>query len=332
MRYLIVSKKGKSLGLAHRLEQEGHGVIMHIVQPASQRKGAGLVSILRTPRPIMDSDGIYNLSAIEWLMSTARPDITIFDSPSTHVMATRMQGSGHRVLGVITDVIADCHERSPYSVTGFFNGTKFLDICARVTHYNALFNDDIGPRTPMGATCEFIDGHPILNDLAVRLRATAYRGPVVAYLEPSGVLRDYFVGFSPVTNLLFEGLAGSVSQLFVDCVNGMDTPITRVTKYAAAVRVTLPPFPYWSGQRVPCETIHGINEGNLKHFWPNDLCYNQGVYSTTGESNDLGYFTARGDTVREAQRRVYRTIRNLAAPAIQYRTDIGATNKEVVHV
>lgn len=329
MRYLIVSEKGKSVGLARKLESEGHAVQVHIVQPASQRKGVGLVSILRTPRAIMDSDGAYNLSAIEWLMTTARPDITIFDSSSTHVMATRMQSSGHRVLGCTTDVVQDCHERSYFSVTGFFNGTKFMGGCSRVTHYDALFNDDIGPRTPMGMTCEFIDQHAVLNDLAVRLRATTYRGPVVAYLEPAGMLRDWFAGFSASTYLLFEGLAGSVSQLFVDCVNGIDSHAMTVAKFAAAVRVTLPPFPY---RAKAVETpILGIDEGNLKHFWPNDLCYNQGIYSTAGESNDLGYFTARGDSVREAQRRVYRTIRNLQAESLQYRTDIGALNKEVIH-
>lgn len=327
MRYLIVSEKGKAAGLARRLESEGHGVSMHIVSTTSHRKAQGLVSIIRTPRPIMDSDGIYNLSAIEWLMSTARPDITIFDSPTTHVMATRMQSSGHRVLGCVTDVIQDCHERSYYSVTGFFNGTCFMGASAKTTHYDALFNDDIGPRTPMGMICEFIDRSTVLDDLIGKLRATSYRGPVTAYLEPSGALRDWFAGFSPVAYLLFEGVAGSISPLFTACVNGIDSDWMPAAKFAAAVRVTLPPFPY---RAKAAETvIQGIDDGNLKHFWPNDLCYNQGVYSTTGESNDLGYLTARGDTVREAQRRVYRTIRNLVAPELQYRTDIGALNKEV---
>ena len=335
MKYLIVSEKGKSLGLARRLEQEGHGVLMHIVAPASQKKGQGLASILRTPRPIMDSEGVYNLSAIEWLMSTARPDITLFDSPITHVMATRMQNAGYRVLGVNTEVFSSPVERTPLSVNAFFNGTRFMAPFTLTQHYYALFNDDLGPRTPMGMTAEFID--PIHNfakllqeTVAPTLRKTTYHGPVTAYINLEGSISDYFAGFSTVDNLLFEALSGSISQLLVDCANGVDANHMTVAKNAVAVRATLPPFPYGNTQQT--SSIFGLNEGNLKHFWPNDLAYAEDTYSTTGESNDLGYFTARGNSVQEAKKRVYRTLHNLESPHYrQYRTDIGAQRSELAH-
>lgn len=335
MRYLVVSSEGRSVGLARKLEAEGHAAFMHIIKPNCQRKGAGIVSVIKTPRPIMDGDGVYNLSAIDWLMSTARPDITIFDSPTTHVMATRMQQAGHRVIGTTSDV-KDRAQRAlnvgRSYVEAYFNGQRFLEPFTFFVPYLNLFNENLGPICPsMGAMGKFLDRSSSVSKLLTavepELRSTSYRGPVTASLTQDMHLEAYYTDLSESNFLLYEALQGSLSQLFVDVVNGIDQDHDVVEPYAIAVRTSLPPFPYTQDSRAYSTeelTIEGIDDGNLKHLYPNDLCMNQGRWTTTAESNDIGTFTARGSSVREAQRRVYRTVKNIRANALQYRTDIGS--------
>jgi phosphoribosylamine-glycine ligase len=67
----------------------------------------------------------------------------------------------------------------------------------------------------------------------------------------------------------------------------------------------------------------GLNEGNLKHIWFEDVYFKDG-YSCARSSGALGFVTARGVQVREARRRAYRTVRDLGIPYPLYRTDVGS--------
>jgi len=337
MRYLIVSRNGASLGLAQKLEREGHTVCVHIVNQECQRKGVGLVSIIKTPRPIKDRDGVYNISAVEWLMNTARPDITIFDSPDTHIMATRMQLAGRHVIGTTTDTVPNPRDAgltpaqySQYALETWFNGNKFVPPNTLLTRYTKLFNSNKGPYCPStGAVSRRIETltqyEPQLDPIVMHLRKTSYRGPVTLYLSSeSGEVEDYEAGMSPENFLCYENLKGDLSTLLTDIVYANNTQHELIEEHSVMVRLTLPPWPYKIPSECASTTVRGIDDANLRHLWLDDIQLVGEEYVTTGADNNIGFVTARGESVKEARRRVYRTIQNLDLDTLQCRTDIAA--------
>lgn len=334
MRYLIVSSEGKSVGLARKLEKEGHSVNVHIVRPSCQRKAAGVVSVLKTPRPIMDAEGVYNISAVEHLMGAARPDITIFDAPDMRTMATRMQKAGHRVIGATEDAPTALHSERDggrvAAVEAWFNGEKFVAPFSVSFLYEKLMVGDVGPYAPgsMGMITMFVPrANPmaqlLVNHLEVPLRASSYRGPARVYTNLAHQVVGQEVSLGPTNYGTYESLFGSISQFLVSIVNGSEMQHRTLTDYVVSVRISLPPWPYSVHEQAQYR-VPGINEGNLKHLWMNDLAYSAtDGWHTTGESNDIGFVTARGEKAGEAVRRAYRTIENLSMPSLQFRTDIG---------
>jgi hypothetical protein len=338
MRYLLITGDGRSIGIAQKLEREGHAVFVHIVDPSCQHKGTGLVSLTKTPRPIKDRDGVYNVSAVEWLMNTARPDITLFDTNDTHVLASRMQRSGRQVIGAISDTVPlqsdGGLDRPPrpvqYAIEFWFNGASVVPPYSVLTLYTKLFNDDKGPYCPStGAVSRRIDAIDMhrasIDPIESLLKKTSYRGPVTAYLSPlTGAVEWFDTGLEPSNFLTFENLRGDLSSFLVDIAHTSNAAHELLEEYAVMVRVTLPPWPYNVPLTSACLPIHGIDDANLRHLWLDDVQLRAGEYSTTGASNCIGFVSARAETLRDAKRRVYRTIRHLESDVLQCRTDIAS--------
>jgi len=90
-----------------------------------------------------------------------------------------------------------------------------------------------------------------------------------------------------------------------------------------SVMVSLPPYPYACYNLIPLENIVVEKEEYMKHFFLDDVVKTpEGLL--TGSHGLVGWSTAYGVNLREAKRRVYRTIKNVVkSPALQYRKDIG---------
>ena len=75
--------------------------------------------------------------------------------------------------------------------------------------------------------------------------------------------------------------------------------------------------------------VQGLNKFNLKHFWGFNITKRGDKYYTCGGGR-IGTITARGDDIagfsplRDAKRRVMRTLSNLSIEGLIYRTDIGS--------
>lgn len=98
--------------------------------------------------------------------------------------------------------------------------------------------------------------------------------------------------------------------------------------FGVSVLVSLPPFPYVLPQFTPLSNVVEQKNGVEKHFVYEDIFKADDGELFTGTYGLVGWSTAYGVNVREARRRVYRTISNaLTNPNLQYRRDIG--DKEV---
>jgi len=75
--------------------------------------------------------------------------------------------------------------------------------------------------------------------------------------------------------------------------------------------------------------VIGLNKFNLKHFWGWDIDKRGNKYFSCNEGR-IGTITARGDDIagfsplRDAKRRVMRTLSNLSIKGLIYRSDIGS--------
>ena len=120
----------------------------------------------------------------------------------------------------------------------------------------------------------------------------------------------------------FEGVQEEIGRALHDIALGNKKEFVFSEKYVIAVRFSIPPYPYpsLSSRKL---LLRGYNDKNAKHIWLQDATKEKtGVFSNGGDGV-VAIITARGDTIRECRRRVYRTINNLSIQGMQYRRDVG---------
>jgi len=86
--------------------------------------------------------------------------------------------------------------------------------------------------------------------------------------------------------------------------------------------ISIPPYPYYE---IPVRkiSIPNLIPEAMKHFWPIDIMQQDDCVHCGGVSGVLGYVTAWGNSIAEAQRRILRTIKRLSIPELQYKKDVG---------
>lgn len=90
-----------------------------------------------------------------------------------------------------------------------------------------------------------------------------------------------------------------------------------------SVMVSIPPYPFSCYSNIALDEVLVYKDEFVKHFFLDDVMKTPEGLST-GSHGLLGWSTAYGTNLREAKRRVYRTINNIVkSPALQYRKDIG---------
>jgi len=98
MKTLFVSKSGSALGLAERVNKEGHIAIFHTVEPQAKDAGEGIVEKSNFTLPLMKGD--YPIkSNVDNLLKATSPDLVIFDMVKLGRIADYIRKSGTPVLG-----------------------------------------------------------------------------------------------------------------------------------------------------------------------------------------------------------------------------------------
>lgn len=221
-------------------------------------------------------------------------------------------------------------------VEGWWNGRDWITPFYMTYEESKFMNKGLGPTVPsMGATLTYVRrGKPLVEETLAKLtsymKETTYRGPVALnclvhdgkILAVSGHARLRAV----VLEALAEGLFMPLSALLFETATGTARSMRLTEEYVLAVRASRPPWPYSSNSERDI-LINGLCDKALKHVSLSDV-YLNGAYKTAGSDGQLFTVTARGETVNEARRRVYRTLSKLYVNDIQYRTDIGFKAEE----
>lgn len=187
-----------------------------------------------------------------------------------------------------------------------------------VIYYEKLMEGDIGPFASMGSVL--------------------WKGKIGDRLFTQGLNQLGFVFDKIETSTLLSlnldikenefsviGFKADVSIAFMELYKGdyntlhLDDHVELRDEWAMAVTIAVLPFPLRISYEHEVQVI-GVNKYNLKHLAMYNMKFTNNKYHGRGHLADV---TARGDSLREAKRRVYRTIENLKIPGLMYRRDIG---------
>jgi len=332
MKFLFVSKTGGSLGMAINLANNGHKVSISSLNSI----GEGMVS---------QTSYTENLLPLAYAQT---PDLIIVDEPSLGKQSDALRSKGFRVVcnsrwsdamfnnksysnTVIKNLGFELYdgkqEGYPITIEGWFNGNSFINSYIAFI-YNRFMNDNLGQTVDCSGI--LINGKfnygklydETIKKIETPLRRTSYCGPVSVNIIINN--KSFYVSSidaypkAYTTYMLCEGTKTPFADLLLATVSGNNLPM-YIDDWVIGVALSIPPYPNQSTSN-DVVNIEGVNKYNDKHVWFVNARKSDGKYKGSGL---LGYVAARGKNIREARRRVYRTISNIVVPDLQYRTDIG---------
>ena len=224
------------------------------------------------------------------------------------------------INGLKTEDIPETSIPITYSV--ILNGKKDLAVCLFFEYWRFM-NEDKGPKAFMGSIGYYGEISIISNKMYSMVQALIKAGfsgriDFLLHLEKdiwcSGM--NFYFSWNTIYNFL-ENINLNPSELFYGLSMNLDMDLKFKSKWGCQINCGVPPFPYTifkDNQTM----IKGIDSNNSKHLWIMNF--------NTGE---LLCATGRGNYVREAKRRAYRTLSNIQADDIMYRTDIGLDTVDV---
>jgi phosphoribosylamine-glycine ligase len=207
-----------------------------------------------------------------------------------------------------------------FLVQGYFNKGTFIKPYLLAFNYTRLMEDNRGPKlSSSGSIVYLIKENKLtsltLEALKVFLSKVDYQGFVgleCVLSEREIFIIGFKLGFIDNITQPFTELLKIPLVAYLDKEKDLIERIEFINTIAIGVTLSIS-----NSFKENKNNLLNVNEGARKHVWP--------IY----HSNILAFITARGETIKEAQRRVYRTINNIVTSQdIQYRLDIGNSIEE----
>jgi phosphoribosylamine---glycine ligase len=235
------------------------------------------------------------------------------------------------------------------STEGWFNGREFIRPYNHTFEEKKFMNDDLGPTVGCMGNVVFTVGSNKLTKATVEklapfLNVIGYHGPVdvncmVSQDHAYGLEITARMGYDAIESLI-EGLREPAINLFFECATGTKKTMNITRDTMMAVSLSIPPYPHADpNEKCKGAPVRGLTPEVLKHVALVGLYLDKdGLYKTAGIDGPLLRATSvgsrdetKGDYTREAQRRVYRTLKNISVSGKQYRTDVGDRVNDEVH-
>ena len=337
MRVLLISNKGDGLGIAWNMLEDGHDVYLTMDHPGVGDVGKGLYHRHKSWRPLLN-----------------KVDFIICDGVGMGSYENIVRGRCKAMLGgsFLGDVLNKRKERAfldacdltkcpkfghTVRIYGLFNGRGWLEPAILCFNEEYMFPGGLGLNVgSMGGVymrvsndCRLVQESLMkVTDSVKRLGLSGIISlDVRCNSEELGVLGVQYGISHDISEVMIEGLREPLIDVLFGTAAGIKERMDITNDFIVSVRVTIPPWPYAPGaMRTMGERtkIEGINEENAKHLHMIDVYRDEGDW-LVGRSCHLPLkATARGRNIREARRRVYRTLDNINIEDMQYRLDIGS--------
>ncbi|MBT9170631.1 MAG: hypothetical protein DDT18_00975 [Actinobacteria bacterium] len=316
---LTLASDNENYGIAAKLRAEGH--IVKFYSPSaranSSSKKGEMPQIVTDWKPhIPAADLILLLSGLRGAISELAEGRRIFgDGAVESILNTP------RWLERLSSLIGarDFDEGFKLTIGGWFSG-KAIRFPYYIFHTSKLFEGGRGI-TVEGMGCVLIP----VQDMSDRLIGIVreFNGILSSFnfssiVEFDVIINETDISLKSIRLTLRNGNFQALTECFRGSVGNMIYTLPEINgnvkpslKAAISVGLSLPPWPYSLDSSLAAEDVLEVQEGASRHFWP------------SLNSSFLGYVTAGGLTVREAQRRAYRTVKNIVKSTdIQYRGDV----------
>ncbi len=334
MRVSYVTQTGDGLGVAQRIQSDGHS-LQFVNLSKSDLLGKGIFPTVRNLRSadceMLVMDGVGHGKVVEQLAARMKVlgSYAIGDIISTNKLyARRVMKSLD--LPTLKPPFKDCEK----IVCGAWWDGFALHYPFAAMQTDKFLAGDLGCDVSSGDCVTFpLPTHsPLFKCLAKTkrfLKTSSYRGSVfLLFLLKEGFVcvDDVSICFKhPLVSCFFVLTGFKPAKFFASLFSGIDIEKYEYrNKYAIAITLSVPPYPHArNGHKRPIP-VDGVVQANAKHIWMSDVCVDgEGKLFTAGTSGRVLTATASGKDVRECRRRAYITLDNIHVDNKQYRIDIG---------
>ena len=230
-------------------------------------------------------------------------------------------------------VLMDHVEGIETGVGAYFNGDRFMAPACLDWEHKRFFAGDMGELTgEMGTVATFQGSQPLfeaaMEPLTPMLRAAGHVGWVNlnTIINAEGIwpleltCRFGYPGFAVLEPLQALGWA----DLFKAMIARQPADFAHHPGFSLGVVLTTPPFPY-SRHEVAARIGMPVEVGDVPadHLHLGEVGSDGTQLVTSGLYGWTAVATGTGASVQEAQRQAYRRAREIRAPNLRYRLDIG---------
>jgi len=220
------------------------------------------------------------------------------------------------------------------AVTGFFNGTKFLEPININFEHKKLFNDNIGPSTgEMGTSMFWCSRNQLFEKTLGKLEGwLAERGYIGSIdlnciVNGSGIFPlEFTPRFGYPTILLQAESMGRIGSFLAALARGEEPKYRAHRGYQVGVRICVPPFPFRDEATFDENSRNAaivFRDGKTDGVRIQDTKRVDGQWRVAGDHGIVLFVTGMGSTMAEARQQAYRRVQNVIIPNMYYRTDIG---------
>jgi len=246
-----------------------------------------------------------------------------------------------KMVGINTPTTqAPVSEGIKLSTELWFNGKETINVNHRMEE-KTLMDGGLGPETRsmggvvwIGSTEDKLYKEGI-GKVTSTLQRISYRGPIslTSIVREKELLGLKFICRFSYSSffILIEMARGKLGDLLYRVASDSLGKIEFKSKWGIGVVFCIPPYPMnISLDKYRGIPIQGVSAASARHIWFGDVYKKEEEYLCAGCTGNLGTATARGEEIanwspiRDAKRKVYRTISGLGIPDMMYRKDIGA--------
>lgn len=168
----------------------------------------------------------------------------------------------------------------------------------------------------------------LFEQLSIGFSRMGLRDMVSVFVNDDGVTAITCGLTYDILECIVEGSKDRLTDLFFGIATGTLKDIDFTYDTVICVKLTVPPFPYMTDQPRSAE-LDGVTSGNLRHMFVDEACETEDGFLCHISTGCILKATAHGRSLREAQRRVYRTLEHLDVKDKSYRIDVGNKAKAV---
>lgn len=311
MKFVFITKGDKLKPVADRVKKENHDVE---------------VNVSGSYRPLVVTD--------KPLVNFREYGFCVGHSSFSHNLQD--EEKYNRAVLVMSDIVSG--DAVPnVDISCWFNGMDFIAPTVVSLNENRFLEGSLGQEVDsMGCVLYAPAGVPrvfkdIISRLKPLLRKVNYCGLMTmeCQLKKDGYVVSKLVPYFKYDLLyaFFEGVQEELGRALHAIATGEKKEFRFPSAYTIAVKISIPPFPY-THVKSKVSTLNGFCPENERHIWLQNAEKDAtGQVVSTADRGVIASVTARGVTVQECRRRVYRTVRNLSIEDMQYRRDIGTKAK-----